>query len=117
MIGVSMADENDLRVAIFEAKLLNTRFDCWNVLLEVCVDEDVPLRSVDQISRQIGGAHIIKISGDLKRGKSAVVVRIALRQSRRREGKKRKEYTPRHIKPSAGDGFRRPAYLYITSYH
>src|SRR3954463_15661235 len=45
MVAVSMTDEDDLGVTVFEAELLNARANRRHVLLEIRIDQDVSLRS------------------------------------------------------------------------
>ena len=85
MIAVSVADEMDLRVVVSETELLDTGANHRHVLLEIRIDQNVSLRSMDQINREVGRAHVIKVARDLERREGAVPVRIPLREQRRCE--------------------------------
>ena len=85
MIAMGMADEKDLRVAVLEAKALDARANQRHVLLVIRIDQDVPLRGMDQINREIGRAGVIKVARDLECGEGTMPFRIGLRQQRRRE--------------------------------
>ena len=97
MIAVRVADENDFRVAVFEAELLDALLDERQILFEVGVDQDVALRRVDQVDGQIGGADIVEIAGDLKRWKLGVPIRIGLRQHDGRSQEEQQERSSHHI--------------------
>ena len=88
MISMCMADQEDLRIAVFEPELLDTPLHRRQVLFVIRVDHNIPLRRVDQIDGQIRRPHPIEIAGNLERRKLAMHVGIALREQRARARQK-----------------------------
>ena len=66
MVEVTVADEEDLRVGVFEAEGFDRLFDLWWRGLKVGVDEDVALRGNDEVGGEILRADVVKIANDLE---------------------------------------------------
>src|SRR5436190_14736718 len=62
VIAMSVADQEDLRVAVFETKLLDALSDRRHIFREIGVDEDVPLRRANQVNGEIGCPYIIEVA-------------------------------------------------------
>jgi len=75
MVVVPMTDEKDLDVGEMEAERLHAFFDQGGRRLEIAVEEDVALRRHKEVSREVAGAHVIKISRDAKGGERRCPVR------------------------------------------
>jgi hypothetical protein len=59
MISVRVADQNDFRVVVLEAELFDVFADQRHVPLEIRIDEDVALRSTDQMNGEVSRADVI----------------------------------------------------------
>src|SRR5215813_6227165 len=66
MVIMRVADQENLNVIEFESELLNAGPNQRNVRLEIAVNQDVSLRSSDQVIREAFAADIVEISGDVK---------------------------------------------------
>src|SRR5437016_5110370 len=97
MIAMCVADENDLRVVVSETELLDTGANQRDVLLEIRIDQNVSLRGMDQINREVGGADVVKVSRDLECREASVPVQTTLRQQRSRKCYERKKSTSDHM--------------------
>ena len=64
MVPVRVADEEDLDVSELESEPLHTGPDERNVLLKIAVDQDVPLRSGDEIVSEVFAVNILEILRD-----------------------------------------------------
>ena len=79
VIAMGVADQDNLRVRVLEAEPLDALSDSGHILFEVPVDEDVALRSGDQIRREVGCSDVIQVAGDPEAGNAAVPVGVRLR--------------------------------------
>jgi hypothetical protein len=86
-----VADEQYLRVFVFEAEAGDAFLQQRHILLEVRVDQNVALRGRDQVDSQIGGPNVIKIARNPESGKLAVPIGIGLGQQCGRNGQKGKQ--------------------------
>src|SRR4029077_14056119 len=69
MIEVRMADQQDFHIAEVKAEFFDAGLNLWNRLLQIAVDQNVPLRCGDQHSRESFAADIVDVSGHLVRRK------------------------------------------------
>ena len=91
VISMSVADEKDLRIGLFEAELLDALSYRRHVFRKIRVNENVPLRRADQVSSEIGCTDVIEVAGDLECRECGMPVRVRLRQERRCENQERYE--------------------------
>src|SRR5437899_11670031 len=91
MIVMRVTGENDLRVGIFETEPVDVLLHEREVFRKIRIDQNVSLRRVDQINRQISRSNPIQIAGDFERRKLAMKVRILLCRDRRRQYEQQKQ--------------------------
>ena len=90
VVAVGVADEQNLRVGVSEAELRDALAQQRQILRIVGVDQDVSLRRVDQVDREIGGADVVEIAGNFYRRKLDVPV-VARRGGQIRDRNDRQE--------------------------
>ena len=66
VVPMGVADEQNLNIGELEAEAFHARLDQREILREITVDENVPLRCRDQIVRQSFAADVIQVAGDAK---------------------------------------------------
>ena len=85
MIAVGVADEQNLRVLILKAKALDAFPDGRNVFWKIRVDQDVALRSLNQVDGQVRCADPIQVSRNPECRKFAVPVSLSEKRGGRVE--------------------------------
>src|SRR5215471_11659162 len=78
MIAMRVADENDLGVLIVESQLHDAVANERHILFEIRVDQDVPLRCVDQVNSEICRPDVIQVPCNFERRERTVPIGIAL---------------------------------------
>src|SRR3954469_25806765 len=81
---MGMTDQNDLRVAVFEADLLDAFLDSGEVFAKIGIDQDVSLRCVYKVNGEIRRPNPVQITRDLKCGKWLVPVCLCQQRDRRK---------------------------------
>ena len=74
-----MTDQENLDVTELESEFLDAGSNEGNARLEIAVDEDVPLRSGDEVIREAFASDVVEIPGDAERRKWLGPIRIDLR--------------------------------------
>src|ERR1051326_495568 len=78
VVPVRMADEKNLCVAEVEPELLNALANHGHRGLKTTVDENIPLRSGDQVRSQPLASHVVDVAGHMMRREGSSPVRMGL---------------------------------------
>jgi hypothetical protein len=79
MVVVSVADEDDLDIRELPAQLGDAPLNQRDRFGIIGIDEDVALRSGDEIRREIVGSDVVEIAGDAKGWRRLIPLRGKLR--------------------------------------
>jgi hypothetical protein len=82
VVVVGVADENDFRVTVIEAELLNAFANQRQILREIAVDEDIPSRGLDQVDGEVSGADVIEVAGDFETWEFVVPLSVLAKGAR-----------------------------------
>jgi hypothetical protein len=80
-----VADQKDPDIAKLESEFLDAGPNQWNTRLEIAVDEDVALRTGDEIISEAFAADVVQIAGDMEWRKWLDPIGIGLSAQRTRE--------------------------------
>ena len=89
MIEVCMADEQNPDVFEVKAQLLDASANLRRRAFEVAVNQNVALRSRNQIRSQVFAPDVVQVSGDAKRPLRSSPVRPLLRRQAAAKGKRK----------------------------
>ena len=89
VVGVGVADEQELHVAEFESELFDAGADERNGFFEAAVDQDVAFRCGDEEGGEVFGADVVEVASDLVRREGLGPVRWIFAQ--RGEGEEEAE--------------------------
>src|SRR5262249_24839135 len=78
VVPVGMADEKNLGIAEVEPKFLNALANYGNRTLKAAIDENVSLRSGDQVRSQPLASYVVNVAGHMMRRKRSGPVRMGL---------------------------------------